>query len=161
MLVLGIDPGFAILGYSVLSGKDPLTLDDYGVIKTSSQMRLEKRLAIISEDIEHLLAMNWMPDLIAYERPFFKGSNTNAAGVQNALGIVLAAAGRHDIPTVGVTPGEMKAQIAGHGQANKSQVRDGLIEIGLNVEAGPDDAWDAVGIAWVGAGKFNLQKQSC
>jgi crossover junction endodeoxyribonuclease RuvC len=148
MIVLGIDPGTAALGYGVVE-RDGGTLRslDVGCIVTSADLPLGQRLRIIHDAVSELIATH-RPDLVGVERLFFSKNVQTAFAVGQARGVVLLAAAQHDIDVREATPNEVKSAVAGYGAADKAQVGRMVATIlGLATVPTPDDAADALAVA--------------
>ncbi len=148
MIVLGIDPGTAALGYGVVerTGGSLRSLD-VGCIVTSADLGLGQRLRIIHEAVTELIATH-RPDLVGVERLFFSKNVQTAFAVGQARGVVLLAAAQHDIDVREATPSEVKSAVAGYGAADKAQVGRMVATIlGLATVPTPDDAADALAVA--------------
>ncbi len=148
MIILGIDPGTAMLGYGIVQRTGPrLRAIDYGVISTSSNVTLPKRLAIIYEAVTDLIELH-APAIVGVERLFFTKNVQTAFAVGQARGVVLLAAAQHGLEVREATPNEVKVATAGHGNAAKEQVQRMVQAIlGLPDMPTPDDAADALAIA--------------
>ena len=148
MIILGIDPGTAMLGYGVIERTGPrLRAIDFGVISTSSTLPLPKRLEAIYLDLTDLIELH-APAMIGVERLFFTKNVQPAFAVGQARGVVLLTAAQHDLEVREATPNEVKVATAGHGGAAKEQVQRMVQAIlGLAEMPTPDDAADALAIA--------------
>ena len=148
MIVLGIDPGTAALGYGVVE-REGATLRslDVGCIVTSPDLPLGHRLRIIHDAVSELIATH-RPDLVGVERLFFSKNVQTAFAVGQARGVVILAAAQHDIDVREATPNEVKSAVAGYGAADKTQVGRMVATIlGLAAVPTPDDAADALAVA--------------
>jgi crossover junction endodeoxyribonuclease RuvC len=148
VIVLGIDPGTAALGYGIVgSTGSRLREVDHGVLETSPDMSLPERLLAIHALVSSLLAAH-SPAVLAVERLFFSRNVQTAFGVGQARGVVLLAAAQRDVPVMEATPNEVKSAIAGYGSADKEQVQR-MVQVVLGMAEPPssDDAADALAIA--------------
>ncbi len=148
MVILGIDPGYAIVGFGVLnSDRGTPALLACGAINTPSGIPLSKRLLQISNDLDELIAQ-FNPDVVAVERLYFGNNVTTGIGVAQARGVILMTAEKHGIPIHEYDPSQVKMAVVGYGKAEKRQVMDMTKRL-LNLKAvpKPDDAADAVAIA--------------
>jgi crossover junction endodeoxyribonuclease RuvC len=152
VIVLGIDPGTAAVGYGVVdSARGRLREVDHGVLATSPDHALPDRLLAIHSLVDELIELH-APDLLAVERLFFSRNVQTAFGVGQARGVILLAAAQHGIPVREATPNEVKSAIAGYGAADKDQVQR-MVQLVLGMTDRPrsDDAADALAIAVWGA----------
>jgi crossover junction endodeoxyribonuclease RuvC len=148
VIVLGIDPGTAALGYGIVEAtRDRLREVDHGVLETSPDTALPERLLAIHRFVDELIA-SFSPAVIAVERLFFSRNVQTAFGVGQARGVVLLAAAQGGVPVVEATPNEVKSAIAGYGAADKEQVQRMVqVVLGMTSVPRPDDAADALAIA--------------
>ena len=148
MIILGIDPGTAMLGYGVIERTGPrLRAIDYGVISTPSDLSLPERLESIYLALADLIELH-APAMVGVERLFFTKNVQTAFAVGQARGVVLLVAAQHDLEVREATPNEVKVATAGHGGAGKEQVQRMVQAIlGLAEMPTPDDAADALAIA--------------
>ena len=148
MVILGIDPGFAIVGFgAVEAGAGRQRLLRCGAITTPAGVPLPARLLQISEDMDQLLEQ-FRPDAMAIEELFFNNNITTGIGVAQARGVLLLAAERHGVPIYEYSPSQVKQAVAGYGKAEKRQVMDMTKRLlALKAVPKPDDAADAVAIA--------------
>jgi crossover junction endodeoxyribonuclease RuvC len=151
VIVLGIDPGTASLGYGIVertAGR--LREVDHGCLTTSPDLALPERLLAIHALVDELISLH-QPDLLGVERLFFSRNAQTAFAVGQARGVVLLAAAQHGTPVREATPNEVKSAITGYGAADKDQVQRMVqLVLGMSELPRPDDAADALAIAtWV------------
>ncbi len=148
MIVLGIDPGTAALGYGVVERTGSrLRAVDFGCITTSADQSLPERLLIIHEAITEVIATH-QPDIMGVERLFFSRNAQTAFGVGQARGVVLLAAAQAGVAVREATPNEIKLAVTGYGAADKEQVgRMVSVILGLDAVPTPDDTADALACA--------------
>lgn len=148
MIILGIDPGLATLGWGVIeSERGKQRLINYGCILTTPQQRFPERLKQIGEDMRGLLSL-YKPDEIAFEELFFARNVTTALTVGAARGVAVAACADYTDKLYEYTPMQVKQAIVGYGKAEKQQIQQ-MVKLLLHMEdiARPDDAADAIAIA--------------
>ena len=148
MIVLGVDPGTALLGYGVIEdvGGKP-TLHDVGALATESTAAMPLRLSYLFDAVSDLIATH-RPDVLAIEKLFFARNVTTAIAVGQARGVVLLAAARADVDVAEYSPSEVKHAVGGYGKADKRQMQEMVrIILGLDRVPQPDDAADALAIA--------------
>jgi crossover junction endodeoxyribonuclease RuvC len=148
MIVLGIDPGTAAMGYGIVERTGGvLRAVDYGCVTTSADAPLPERLKVIHAQVAELLETH-KPDLVAVERLFFSRNAQSAFGVGQARGVVLLAAAQAGIPVREATPNEVKMAVTGYGSADKEQVgRMVAVILQLADVPTPDDTADALATA--------------
>ena len=147
MIVLGIDPGVATIGFGVVRAeRQKNTLVQYGVITTPPGIPLSSRLLQISDDMEELIR-TFHPDEMAVEELFFTKNITTIA-VAHGRGVILLSAERLGVPVFEYTPMQVKQAVAGYGGADKRQVML-MTQRLLNMKQvpRPDDAADALALA--------------
>ena len=148
MVILGIDPGLAIVGWGVIeySGNRFRTLA-YGAIRTPAGMETPKRLLSIRHDMEELIE-KYKPEYMAVEELFFNTNITTGIRVAEARGVILAVAEDLGVSISEYTPLQVKSAVVGYGRAEKRQVIEMVTRI-LNLPAPPkpDDTADALAIA--------------
>ncbi len=148
MLILGIDPGYAIVGFGVLeSAGGWQRLVRCGAINTPAGMALPARLLQIARDMETLIGQ-FHPQAMAIEELFFNHNVTTGIGVAQARGVILMTAEKLSVPVYEYNPSQVKQAVVGYGKAEKRQVMDMTKRLlGLSSVPKPDDAADAVAIA--------------
>ncbi len=148
MRVLGIDPGYAIVGYGVVEATgDKLAALTFGAITTEAHTRFEDRLLEVYGDLQALLRQ-YAPDAMAVETLFFNSNQKTAVAVAEARGVLLLAARQAAVPVYEYSPLQVKSSICGYGKATKRQVQEMTRRLlGLAAVPKPDDAADAVAIA--------------
>lgn len=161
MIILGIDPGFARIGYGILKKENGnfLTLD-YGCITTSAQEEFPLRLESIEKDILSLVK-KYKPDCCAIEDLFFQKNTRTAMTVASAKGVILLAIRKNKLPISQYTPLQVKQAVTGYGKAEKIQVTNMVRSI-LRIK-GPiklDDTADALAIAICHGSSINYLKRS-
>lgn len=148
MKILGIDPGMAIVGYSIVDfdGKN-LELLNSGSIQTQKGERESARLLEIFNDITTIVE-KYQPDVCAIEKLFFFRNRTTVMPVAHARGVILTVLEQHNIPIFEYTPMEVKQVLTGYGRANKKEVEQ-MVKLSLNTDKLPklDDTIDSIAIA--------------
>lgn len=148
MVILGIDPGYAIVGYGVLSydGHD-IGVKGYGAITTDAGTPFPLRLCDIYKDMETIIN-EYHPDVMSIERLYFTTNQKTGIDVAQARGVVLLAAQQAGLEIHEYTPLEVKNSVAGYGKAQKPQVMEMTRSL-LHLKAipKPDDTADALALA--------------
>ena len=152
MIIIGIDPGLARVGYGIIELKsNEKTLLACGIIETTKNQKEEERLNEIFQDLKQLI-FKWNPDYAAVEKFFFYKSSTTISVVQ-ARGVILMTLGSLNIPISEYAPSQIKLTITGSGRASKREVLDAVMfSLKLKHAPRPDDSADALAIALT---KFN------
>ena len=148
MRILGIDPGYATVGFGLVEAAGgQVRMLTYGTITTPADEALSKRLYRISADMEELIG-TLCPDAVAVEELFFNTNLTTGIAVAHGRGVILCAAEKCGVPLYEYTPSQVKLSVTGYGKAEKRQVMDMTRRL-LKLKAipRPDDAADALGIA--------------
>lgn len=163
MIIIGIDPGVALVGYAVIStsqhknkkqnrNEKPIVID-FGCIITTKSSSIGERLKIIHNEINKLIK-TYKPDLMSIESLYFFKNLKTAIPVSQAKGVILLSAAKKNIPICEFTPLQVKMTVVGYGRAEKKQVQKmtkQLLDLsGFNPkEKGrkKDDATDALGVA--------------
>ena len=148
MRILGIDPGFATIGFGVVDsegGRQQLV--KCGVITTPAHTSLSSRLAQLYDDLTQLIEL-FRPDAVAVEELFFNTNITTGIAVAHGRGVILLACEKAGVKIYEYTPLQVKQAVVGYGRAEKKQVMEMVRRIcGLNAPPRPDDAADAVALA--------------
>lgn len=164
MKIVGIDPGYAIVGYGVITYDNMrFTTLDYGAIITEANMPFNQRLLKIYDDFSLLLQQH-KPDAVSIEKLFFTTNQKTAIDVAQARGLILLAATQQNIPCYEYTPLQVKQAVVGYGKAEKAQVMDMTKRLlRLSKVPKPDDTADALAIAichaHVAPSRMNYQLQ--
>ena len=148
MRILGIDPGYAITGYSIIDYQgNRFKLIDSGAVLTKAGESFPDRLNKIYNDVGEIID-SYKPDAISVEELFFNNNAKTAINVAQARGIVLVIGRQKNIPTFEYTPLQIKQAVAGYGRADKIQVQK-MVKTILNVEKLPklDDTTDSMAAA--------------
>lgn len=151
MIILGIDPGTANLGYGIVKKtrgkKSKLEAIHYGCIKTSPDFSDGERLKKINNELNKLIK-KYQPKVLAVENIYFFKNLKTAMPVSQAKGVILLTAAKKKIPVYEFTPLQVKMTVVGYGKAEKKQVQK-MIQVLLNLKEFPkkDDAADALGVA--------------
>jgi crossover junction endodeoxyribonuclease RuvC len=148
VIVLGIDPGTASLGYGLVERTGSrLRAIDFGAFNTGADLPLAERLLAIHTFLQDLIELHG-PTLVGVERIFHSRNVQTALAVGHARGVVLLAAASHGLEIREATPSEVKSAVTGYGAADKGQVGRMVAAIlGLPEPPRPDDAADALAIA--------------
>ncbi len=145
MRVLGIDPGYDIVGWSVVEGA--FRALNYGIIKTDPEKNFEDRLLYIHRGLSSIIE-EYKPEVASIEKLFFQKNTTTAMKVANAMGVILLTFKLYDIPFHEYTPTQVKQALTGFGKAEKKQMEFMVSKIfKLDQLEGPDDGADALAIA--------------
>jgi crossover junction endodeoxyribonuclease RuvC len=148
MIVIGIDPGLARVGYGVIEVNNRKTEPVcYGCIESGKDQRTSERLLYIYTEVSALFE-KYPPAHIAVEKLFFSKNITSAMNVSEARGVILLLAEQQKIPVAEYTPNQVKQAITGSGRADKRQMQEMIMRL-LHLPAipRPDDAADALSIA--------------
>lgn len=148
MRILGIDPGFATIGFGLVEAERGLArMVTYGAITTPAGLPLSRRLYQIGSDMEDLIGQ-LKPDVISIEELFFNTNITTGIAVAHGRGVLLYTAEKCGVPLYEYTPSQVKLAVTGYGKAEKRQVMDmtrRLLKLGKVPR--PDDAADALALA--------------
>ena len=148
MVILGIDPGLATIGFGVVSSeKGKCTAIDYGVILTPKDARLPDRLKMIEDSLKKLID-KYNPDEISMEELFFNNNAKTAINVAQARGVILLTCVKHTEKLFEYTPLQIKQALTGYGRADKHQIQAMVTRLlNLKKTPKPDDAADALAVA--------------
>ncbi len=148
MIILGIDPGIATVGWGVVAcDRGAFRYIDCGIISTPAGMRVERRLFLIHKALSDIIK-RYTPDEISVEELFYQNNQKTVINVAQARGVILLTAEEHMIPIAEYTPLQVKQAIVGYGRAEKKQVME-MTRIFLHLDrvVKPDDAADALALA--------------
>lgn len=167
MRILGIDPGYATIGFGVLdSERGKFKLIQCGVITTPAHTSLSSRLAQIYDDMLQLIDL-FKPDAVSIEELFFNTNITTGIAVAHGRGVILLACEKAGVRIFEYTPLQVKQAVVGYGRAEKRQVMDMVKRIcQLPAAPKPDDAADAVALAICHARSstsllYNKEREEC
>ena len=148
MIILGIDPGVATIGFGVLDfNKNKYRLIRCGVITTPAHTPLSDRLCTIYSDMNELIS-TFKPDVVSIEELFFNTNLTTGIPVAHGRGVILLACRQAGLQIFEYTPLQVKQSVVGYGRAEKKQVMDMVKRLcNLDAPPRPDDAADAVALA--------------
>ena len=149
MIILGIDPGIATLGYGVIEKDDRgnCRAITYGVVKTPKEEGLPVRLAMLEEGIQKILN-TYRPDEVAMEELFFSKNITTGIAVAHARGVALLTCVKECGRLYEYTPMQIKQALTGYGRAEKRQIQTVVTSLlRLKEIPKPDDAADALAVA--------------
>lgn len=146
--ILGIDPGFATIGFGLIAAeRGSVQMLRYGAITTPAGMSFPERLQLIYHDTVELLEM-LKPDAAAVEELFFNTNITTGIQVAHGRGVLLLACQEKGVPIFEYTPSQVKQAVVGYGKAEKRQVMDMTRRLlHLNEIPRPDDAADGLALA--------------
>lgn len=145
MIILGIDPGYGILGWSVIEKN--MRLLDYGVIETKSHLSIEDRIFIIHHELKRIIEL-YKPECGSIEKIFFQKNTKTAIDVAKTVGAIVLTLKMHNLDCFEYTPSQVKQALTGFGRATKEQMQFMVKKI-FNIKEipKPDDAADAIAIA--------------
>lgn len=148
MRILGIDPGFAIVGFAIMDKEGHHKhLVQVGVIRTHKNLPFSERIKEIYVDLIAILT-EYKPDICAIEQIFFSKNVSTGIQVAQARGVILLALEEAKVPIREYSPSAMKLALTGDGKANKASIQKMVkLELGLAELPKPDDAADAVSLA--------------
>ena len=164
MYILGIDPGYAIVGYGVVKYEgNKFTTVTYCAITTPAGIPFPKRLNIIFDEMTRIFN-TYKIDAMSIEKLFFNTNTTTAIDVAQARGVIVLSAEKSNIPVFEYTPLQVKSAVTGYGKAEKRQIMEMTkMLLGLKAVPKPDDTADALALAVCHAhsagstlGKLNL-----
>ena len=131
MRILGIDPGFAITGYSIIDYiGNKFNLIDSGAILTEAHTSFPLRLEQIYNELQEIIK-KYKPDAMSIEELFFNNNAKTAINVAQARGVILVTAKINNLPIYEYTPLQIKQAVVGYGRANKMQIQH-MVKMILN-----------------------------
>ena len=159
MIILGIDPGFAITGYGIVQYVgNRFQVLDYGAITSTPDSDLPTRLKLLYDKLGDVISQ-YHPDAIAVEELFFNKNVKTALTVGHGRGVILLAAANSEADIFEYTPLQVKQAVVGYGRAEKKQVQE-MVRIILNLTKPPkpDDVADALAVAICHAHSHRFQE---
>jgi len=159
MIILGIDPGLATLGYGVIEAEgQKRRMIQFGTLTTPAGQPMPQRLRAIYQGMNQLMDI-YQPDEVAFEELFFSKNITTGIAVSHARGVALLAVVQRTDNLYEYTPMQIKQAVTGWGGADKHQVQM-MVKMLLNMKdiARPDDAADALAVALTHANSMNMKK---
>ena len=148
MRVLGIDPGYAIVGWGVVEyAGNRFAPIAYGAVCTDKDTPFEQRLIEIYDGIKDICT-RYQPEALSIEKLYYQHNQTTVIGVAEARGVILVAAAQCGVPIYEYTPMQVKQAVTGYGKAVKKQVQE-MTRVLLHLPAvpKPDDTADALAMA--------------
>ena len=148
MRILGIDPGYAIVGYGIIEKEgSKIKMLEYGSIQTKANTSTAIRLEIIFNELNQIIK-EYKPDEVCYEKLFHEKNTKPFMAVSQARGVEILAGKINNLDIFEYTPLQIKTALTGYGRATKKQVQESVKRI-LNLQdiPKPDDAADALAIA--------------
>ena len=148
MIILGIDPGYAIVGYGVIEYKNNhFSVIDYGAILTDAGTPFNIRLEKIYDGLCDIITRH-KPEALAIEKLFYNNNAKTVIDVSQARGVIMLAAQKNMVPAFEYTPLQVKQSVVGYGRAEKKQVQEMTRRIlALEKVPKPDDTADALAMA--------------
>lgn len=148
MIILGIDPGYAIVGWGVLEYRaNKFSVLGYGAITTDAHTPFPLRLQTIYNDMCYILE-KYKPDVMSMEKLFYNNNAKTVIDVAQARGVITLSAQNYNVDIYEYTPLQVKQSVVGYGRAEKKQVME-MTRVILNLEKvpKPDDTADALAMA--------------
>ena len=148
MRILGIDPGYAIVGWGVLDYiGNKFSVVDFGSIQTSADMDFNDRLLTIYDELDSIIKRT-KPQCLSIEKIFYNNNAKTAINVSQARGVLLLCSIKNNIEIFEYTPLQVKQSVVGYGRAQKKQIQE-MTKIILNLRQipKPDDTADALAMA--------------
>ncbi|MCH5170860.1 MAG: crossover junction endodeoxyribonuclease RuvC [Oscillospiraceae bacterium] len=148
MIILGIDPGYAIVGWGVIEyNANKFSVIDYGAVTTEAKTPFNDRLKMVYDGIDTIMK-RYSPQALAIEKLFYNTNAKTVIDVAQARGVINLAAVQNNIPIFEYTPLQVKQSVVGYGRAEKKQVQE-MTRVILKLEKipKPDDTADALAMA--------------
>lgn len=148
MRILGIDPGYAIVGYGVLDYQNNhFSVVEYGAITTPAGMDFNRRLELIYDEMDVLIGRT-KPDAMSIEKLFYNTNAKTVIDVAQARGVIMLSAQKNCVEAFEYTPLQVKQSVVGYGRAEKKQVQEMTkLILKLTKVPKPDDTADALALA--------------
>ena len=148
MVILGVDPGIATVGFGVIAAENgKYSALEYGAVITSPRQLLEERLQQIYDELTGIIIRH-KPDCMAIEELFFNKNAKTAVDVCQGRGVILLSAKKQNVDIYEYTPLQIKSSVVGYGRAEKQQIMYMTkLLLKLDKEPKPDDTADALAVA--------------
>ncbi len=147
MIILGIDPGYAIIGYGIIDTSKSDMVVDYGAITTPKEDTMPVRLEAIDSSLKYLFE-KYKIDVVAIEELFYFKNQKTVIQVAQARGVIVLACQKYCGNIYEYTPLQIKQALTGNGRAEKAQIQYMVKAIlGLSSVPKPDDTADALAVA--------------
>ncbi len=159
MIILGIDPGIAIVGYGLIECRgNNFKVIDYGAITTNSDMIFPTRLKLVYDELTAIIE-KYKPDDFAIEELFYNKNAKTVIKIGQARGVEVLAAVNQNLPIYEYTPLQIKQAVVGYGRAEKHQVQQ-MVKLLLNLKEipKPDDVADALAVALTHGSSLNFKE---
>ena len=148
MIILGIDPGYAIVGWGIIDyTANRFSVIDYGAVTTEAKTPFNERLEAVYDGVENIIK-RYKPSALAIEKLFYNTNAKTVIDVAQARGVINLAAVKNSVPIFEYTPLQVKQSVVGYGRAEKKQVQE-MTRVILKLEKipKPDDTADALAMA--------------
>lgn len=148
MIILGIDPGYAIVGWGIIDyTANRFSVIDYGAVTTEAKTPFNERLEVVYDGVEDIIK-RYKPSALAIEKLFYNTNAKTVIDVAQARGVINLAAVKNSVPIFEYTPLQVKQSVVGYGRAEKKQVQE-MTRVILKLEKipKPDDTADALAMA--------------
>lgn len=148
MIIMGIDPGTASMGYGIIKiDGNRAILKEHGVVRTKPGVTMPKRLGVLYSHLDDV-TRKFKPDVVSIEKLFFNTNSKTAMSVGQARGISMLVAAHNNVVVVEYTALQAKKILSGYGRASKKEMQDAVKKhLGISTTIKPDDANDGVAMA--------------
>ena len=148
MIILGIDPGYAIVGYGVINYEgNKFSVIEYGAVTTQAGTPFNRRLECIYDELSEIMERN-NAKAMSIEKIFYNSNAKTVIDVSQARGVIMLAAQKHNLEIAEYTPLQVKQSVVGYGRAEKKQVQEMTrVILKLDKIPKPDDTADALAMA--------------
>ncbi|MFY9198705.1 MAG: crossover junction endodeoxyribonuclease RuvC [Acutalibacteraceae bacterium] len=148
MLILGIDPGYAIVGYGVINYEaNRFSVVEYGAVTTPAKMPFNRRIECIYDELSEIMQRTQV-QAMSIEKLFYNTNAKTVIDVSQARGVIMLAAQKHNLEIAEYTPLQVKQSVVGYGRAEKKQVQEMTrVILKLDKIPKPDDTADALAMA--------------
>ncbi|MGI6267753.1 MAG: crossover junction endodeoxyribonuclease RuvC [Acutalibacteraceae bacterium] len=148
MLILGIDPGYAIVGYGVINYEaNRFSVIEYGAVTTPAKMPFNRRIESIYDELSEIMQRTQV-QAMSIEKLFYNTNAKTVIDVSQARGVIMLAAQKHNLEIAEYTPLQVKQSVVGYGRAEKKQVQEMTrVILKLDKIPKPDDTADALAMA--------------